>query len=154
MKTKTFELKRFGIEGRIAAFEFRDIRQAETDEYIVHLAANIIRQCQHSDVAKLVVSVPATWWQHFKYDFFPVWLKRKFPVKFVSVEKMYKVDLELVALPDYEYIKNISAHQPFIRSIVREQFPTQFYSPEGGKFTNSDLFPHYSTPEESFRGPK
>lgn len=154
MKTKTFELKRFGIEGRIAAFEFRDIRQAETDEYIVHLAANIIRQCQHSDVAKLVVSVPATWWQHFKYDFFPDWLKRKFPVKFVSVEKMYKIDLELVALPDYEYIKNISAHQPFIRSVVCEQFPTQFYSPERGTPTHSDLFPHYSTPEKSSKGPK
>jgi hypothetical protein len=27
------------------------------------------------------LEVPSTWWQHFKLQFFPVWLKKKFPVE-------------------------------------------------------------------------
>ena len=28
-----------------------------------------------------VVQYPATWWQHFKEQFFPSWLKKRFPVR-------------------------------------------------------------------------
>lgn len=31
---------------------------------------------------KFSVSLPKDWWQHFKYDKFPHWLLRKFPVKY------------------------------------------------------------------------
>ena len=39
------------------------------------LLANKVQQVEET------VSYPASWWQHFKEQYFPVWLKKKFPVR-------------------------------------------------------------------------
>ncbi len=146
MNVIEFPLTKVGIEGKCAAIELRMRKDEAINEMVVHLVTQIIRKCQHNEVAKLSVSVPATWWQHFKHDHFRGWLLKRFPVRYIIVEKMYSVDLELVALPDYEHIKHIAAHQPFIRTVIREQFPTMFCDGESGCFTKSDLFSHTSLP--------
>jgi hypothetical protein len=51
-----------------------------------------------------VCNVPSDWWQHFKERWFPLWLKRKFPVRYDqwwAVHKFPEVDA-----PDFgsEYI--------------------------------------------------
>lgn len=37
--------------------------------------------------------VPKTWWDHFKQEWFPKWLERKFPVKHKLLTKTKKVTL-------------------------------------------------------------
>ena len=48
-------------------------------------------------IVEFSVSVPSSWWQHFKQDNFPSWLVRMFPVKFKEIRKTKKVQFRRLA---------------------------------------------------------
>lgn len=94
--------------------------RADYGEMIHHVIATVVRAVEKSDDVKLEVEVPLTWWEHFKRDVMPKWFTKRYPIRTQLIKKEYKVDLESVALVNYEHVKHLGAHSPFIRLAVRQ----------------------------------
>ena len=44
----------------------------------------VVQEVYGRDLGTLEVDQPATWWDHFKQDRFPFWLRRRFPVRYTT----------------------------------------------------------------------
>lgn len=129
IKHVEFPLNTFFVDGTTTHLDFTINPNKNTRELSMSLVARLIKDIQHSDTIELSVKVPLNWWQHIKHDLAPVWLKNKWPVKYIVTTQTFKYDLELISLPKYEVIKNLSAHTPIIRGVVRERStPTDYIS--------------------------
>lgn len=138
-----YDLNKLACEGRVSGFEIYKNQDLLTGDLILQLISTTIKKLEHSDSIKLTLDVPSSWWQHLKQDCFPVWYKKKWPVKYITKEKMFLFDLETVALVHYDYIKSIAAHQPFIRIACKEEMPTMWRDSTTGKFTNPNSAGHF-----------
>lgn len=108
-------LHKFCAESTSGAFLLHTHKIEALNEIVYRLVGIIVREIEHSDSITLSVKIPATWWQHLKHSHAPNWFIKRYPVRWISIEKHFEFDLETVALVKYEYIKQISAHSPFIR---------------------------------------
>lgn len=130
-------LHRFCAEATTGAFILHTNKVDALNEIVYQLVGTIVREIEHSDKITLSIKVPATWWQHLKHSHAPCWFVKRYPVKWITIEKHFEFDLETIALVKYEYIKQISAHTPFIRLASKKTSETfvknDFNSSDTGK---------------------
>jgi len=94
VKTLDLHKKRFALTNRVPLFFLDSISvEAQLDRSIgalvVAMWSGIYAATKTTDVS---VTVPATWLDHFKLRWFPMWLICKYPVKYR--ELVYKVDVD------------------------------------------------------------
>ncbi len=120
---KEFNLEKIGYQAGVTGIQintYDDLSRIIGDT-VVNCMVKIVRDIQHSDTIELSVKTPLNWWQHLKHDLAPKWFLAKYPVKYAINKQTFKYDIELVSLPKYEILKNLSAHSPFIRGVVRSK---------------------------------
>ena len=84
----TLEKIQFGIQTMVSKAFIDDLRydtinDYETQSIIKQLRGYILgNKVHHEEVDSLVHRYPATIWEELKRDFWPKWLKRKFPVRY------------------------------------------------------------------------
>ncbi len=54
-------------------------------------------------IDEIHISYPTDWWQSFKARWFPIWLKRKTPIKYTHVDKQLKAVFPDLALSDKRF---------------------------------------------------
>ena len=64
----------------------------------VRVQAAVLCQSLGHRMTSVTFQVPKSWWQHFKKDCFPEWLKRRFPVRWTLREKVIPYEI-LAAYP-------------------------------------------------------
>lgn len=57
------------------------------DELVTELVAEVLAEEVDNRSKEVSFEVPATWWDHFKRDYFPDWLLYKFPIKQKTLSK-------------------------------------------------------------------
>lgn len=90
------------IEHLLAHYEQVAVSQTLTDEELARIGVNpvlhtqrvlrglaitlstFVLKLEHDEVTLDSIQVPATWWDHFKLVYFPEWLKRRYPVSFIT----------------------------------------------------------------------
>ncbi len=115
VKHKEFILEKI----RFAAFnDMAGVRldQLDIDPYVQfmcsvvrHVIGGQILGQQKEEQRKVVLEVPKDWWQHFKEQYFPLWAKRRWPVKHEQYEQYVDFDLKLLfpnVPPGFEGILN------------------------------------------------
>lgn len=71
---------------RIDVASWEDAAYGDT---VYQMTATMLRQPEPQEI---VYRTPASWWQHFKMDCFPKWLKKRYPVR-ERVDTVEIVDL-------------------------------------------------------------
>jgi hypothetical protein len=63
------------------------------DDVVVRMTTRVLTQTLEDKQATVSFSTPSTWWQHWKQDRAPGWLKRRWPVRLTTIQKTveYKV---------------------------------------------------------------
>jgi len=129
-----FPLKDYFINGQTTQIRL-DVKEQNNyfREVTLSLTARLIRDIQHSDKIELEVKTPLNWWQHLKHDHAPKWFTCKYPIKYTTVKQTFHYDLEVISFLKFDLIKNLSAHMPIIRGIVREKSDIGIYEPYSEK---------------------
>lgn len=67
------------------AVSMRGVRlESYLDDATWSLAIKMYKYLESEEVGEHCVTYPKDWWQHFKQRWFPVWLRRKYPVQYKS----------------------------------------------------------------------
>lgn len=85
-------IRRIAVERWMDLHQLQCLRGAEMIAYIDDKAKQIaislereLQQEKMGETAREVIhrfKIPASWWQHFKQDCFPIWLKQLFPIRY------------------------------------------------------------------------
>jgi len=84
----TLEKIKFGIQEMVSSSVMGDMQYESIDDIVtrsiikrltIYLWGNKVNSEEHDDI---VHTYPATMWEELKRDFWPAWLKRKFPVRY------------------------------------------------------------------------
>lgn len=82
MKEVRLDIFKFRAATKINAIDLYAIEQREWRDLIRTLVVSITGERQDP----YIVKQPATWWQHFKADYFPRWALRRWPVVMTKTE--------------------------------------------------------------------
>jgi len=112
IKTKHVELEQFwlGMQQRFSKRFWHEVKMSVIENMLQETVEIQLRGHIYGETAKKIsVKYPATWWQAFKSECFPYWLRRRFPAKFTEetfdVRVLYP-DIN-VSLPEDEHILTI-----------------------------------------------
>ena len=77
-----------------------------TSDYVIRMQAYMVQAFTNlflQEVEVVEYSWPASWWDHFKEQYFPAWLLKNFPSK--KITKSHKVYLQYpdISFPDKEH---------------------------------------------------
>lgn len=72
----------------------------EDHPMIGSIAVQLTRKVAGQKLDTISYAIPKSWWQHFKQDHFPKWLRKKFPVQYHKRSWDVTAYYEHVALPD------------------------------------------------------
>jgi hypothetical protein len=84
---------------------------------LVDLQAYVWAQKLQDEKVTLSVSYPASWWEHFKQQWFPAWALRRWPVKEAKVERMHQFRT-MALLPEFKYEAPVGAGHAIVMSWV------------------------------------
>lgn len=86
VKIKEFVLERmrFHIKNKMERLDFIGVQynldsylEIVSDKMVAHLKVDILSETQKTDI-----KIPSSFWQHFKMEWFPEFLLKKFPVQY------------------------------------------------------------------------
>jgi len=87
IEREVLEKVRFGLQERLCPTLLKNMQFSIEDEManiiMYRIDLELLAKRVHED--KRTMTVPSSWWQHFKESVFPRWLQRKFPVRFTPV---------------------------------------------------------------------
>jgi hypothetical protein len=69
------------------------------DRIILRLEAEILGKT----TKEISVSYPADWWEAVKERFAPLWIKRKYPIKYKTIKLTAKECYPLIAIPEQQH---------------------------------------------------
>ena len=123
-KRRQLELKTFAATVGLGSTAVNSMRVDRTEDFLTQDAIRRISMEILTDkiaddtyTATYTHKVFASWWQHFKWEYFPKWLLEKFPVKYTGENGNVYVKLERLALYPKANI-NIDHGSPvFIRTL-------------------------------------
>lgn len=92
----------------------------ETMGYFIDALLNIFTQEVYDETAELVVSYPATWWDHFKQRFFSVKMLKRWPVKYQTTTKRAKFNVQ-AHYPTMDLCQDVPVR--FIHKLERLDLP-------------------------------
>ena len=84
----TLEKIQFGIQQMVSSALMDDMRYESIDDITTQSIIKRLtfylwgNQVHHEEVDSLVSRYPATMWEELKRDFWPRWLKKKYPVRY------------------------------------------------------------------------
>jgi len=114
----TLEKIRFGLQQSVGAELLEDMRYESREDIITqsiikqitfYLWGNKVNEENHDDVVRIY---PATMWEELKRDFWPNWLKRKFPIRY-SKDIEHRTTKHYHVCPHLNY-KDDHAHLRFL----------------------------------------
>jgi hypothetical protein len=65
------------------------------------MVLRLTRRIATENLDTIELPVPASWWQHFKAEHFPRWMKRKFPVKYNYHQWSVTAYYDKISIPEY-----------------------------------------------------
>ena len=86
---------RFAIEAKLGV---------EWDWEADQLCVKVVQQVLAEHLENQKVEVPIDWWEHFKLRWFPVWLLKRFPVKFKIIMIEAMALYPKIGMPSEEYL--------------------------------------------------
>lgn len=92
-----------------------------TQDMVLRLNAYVWEEKLQDEQVTLTVLMPATWWDHFKEDYFPCWLEELFPVDYAQKTSTHQFKT-VAKFPDFAYEppKNLGKYVYETRLINRE----------------------------------
>lgn len=92
LESKTLEAARYAVSLKIDPHLMENVNiqtyiQECSFDMILRISRVVYEDKLENEKKIVMVEVPCNWWQHFKYDIFPEWLQRVFPVKYENIEK-------------------------------------------------------------------
>ncbi len=92
---------------------------------LVTTLCTFLLRSAHKDMHIGYTPVPADWWEHFKEECFPAWLKQRFPVKYT--EKPYHYEQTIRLCPHGDFPWGHDSHLEFLsyQPITGDLLPQQ-----------------------------
>jgi len=83
LKKFRWDIHRYVGSYMLATMDFDKVMELHLDEMLLQLRAIVLgkENLNTTQVQIEIEYVPLTWWDHFKEDHFPEWMKKLYPVK-------------------------------------------------------------------------
>lgn len=101
-----FLIDKFFVNNTIPTLKVEMIEDPEWLNYIIQASIYTVKHPSKE------VSVPVRWWDHFKHDCFPGWLKKRFPPKMKTIQ-CYNICHHLVNEPKASHVYYLMGKEDF-----------------------------------------
>jgi hypothetical protein len=106
-QTLKFHLDKYDIHNLTTHIYDDPMLNAKIVQIVRRIASEKLEEIEIE--ATVTVDYPATWWQHFKHRWYPEWLQKRFPVRYISKTETKRTKAEArafypqVSLPEHAH---------------------------------------------------
>jgi hypothetical protein len=69
-----------------------DLVKHESEAMVISMSAYVLAERLARETQQVAFDVPASWWQHWKRDCAPAWLRRRWPVRTTRLSRTMKFE--------------------------------------------------------------